>query len=103
MAEKKRTPLKNVSFGEAVQEVEQILARLEAEQVDLDDLSREVARAVKLIKLCREKLAKTDREVRDLVADLQVEAEGKGTEASPGAGKDDKAGAGAGEEEDLPF
>ncbi len=74
MAVKKHTPAKKVSFGEAVEEVEAILARLEAEEIDIDDLSREVKRAVELLKICREKLAKTDSEVRELVADLDTQA-----------------------------
>lgn len=52
-------------------EVEEILTGLEAEDVDIDRLGAEVKRAVELITVCREKLEKTDREVRDLVAGLQ--------------------------------
>jgi len=54
-----------------VAEVEEILAGLEEDAVDIDRLGDEVARAVELIQVCREKLEKTDREVRDLVAGLQ--------------------------------
>lgn len=68
----KRTPARSLSFGEAVSEVEDILAGLEQDTVDIDRLGVEVARAVELIQVCREKLEKTDREVRDLVAGLQA-------------------------------
>lgn len=68
----KRTPARSLSFGEAVSEVEEILAGLEQDSVDIDRLGVEVARAVELIQVCREKLEKTDREVRDLVAGLQA-------------------------------
>ncbi len=68
----KRTPARSLSFGEAVSEVEDILAGLEQDAVDIDRLGTEVARAVELIQVCREKLEKTDREVRDLVAGLQA-------------------------------
>jgi exodeoxyribonuclease VII small subunit len=54
-----------------VAEVEEILTGLEEDAVDIDRLGEEVARAVELIQVCREKLEKTDREVRDLVAGLQ--------------------------------
>ncbi len=60
------------AFGAAVEEVERILARLEAEQVDIDDLAREVRRAVELIALCRSKLAATETEVRAYVDALQA-------------------------------
>lgn len=70
MVEKKRVPAKKLSFGEAVREVEEILAGLEADEVDIDQLGSEVGRAVELIQVCRQKLEKTDQEVRDLVAGL---------------------------------
>ena len=97
MAEKKtspkRTPAKKLSFGEAVSEVEQILADLEQDEIDIDRLSEEVKRAVELIQVCREKLEKTDTEVRDLVAGLQQ----SGTEDESASGSEEKSG------KDLPF
>lgn len=75
MAERKPKPIpvKKLSFAEAVAEVEEILAGLEAEDVDIDSLGAEVKRAVELIQVCRQKLEKTDSEVRGLVAGLQGE------------------------------
>jgi len=73
----KKVPVKKLSFGEAMTEVEEILSGLESEEVDIDRLGDEVKRAVELITVCREKLEKTDREVRDLVAGLQDEAGGE--------------------------
>ncbi len=92
MAEKKAkpTPAKKLSFGEAVSEVEEILAGLERENVDIDGLGDEVKRAVELIQVCREKLAKTDAEVRGLVAGLQSENKVDDSKESPNG-------------EDLPF
>ena len=93
MAEKKtnpkKTPAKKLSFGEAVSEVEEILAGLEQDEVDIDRLGEEVRRAVELIQVCREKLEKTDGEVRELVAGLQQ------------TGSDEEPEAGTGE--DMPF
>ncbi len=77
-------------------EVEEILAALEAGDVDIDILGREVARAVELITLCRRKLEKTEAEVKGLVAGLEepgTAADGNG-EDEPQARPD---------EEDLPF
>lgn len=73
----KRVPARSLSFGEAVTEVEEILAGLEQDEVDIDRLGAEVARAVELIQVCREKLERTDREVRDLVAGLQAPQAGE--------------------------
>jgi exodeoxyribonuclease VII small subunit len=85
----KKTPAKKLSFGEAVSEVEEILAGLEQDEVDIDRLGEEVRRAVELIQVCREKLEKTDGEVRELVAGLQQ------------TGSDEEPEAGTGE--DMPF
>lgn len=69
MADKK-TPISKLSFSEALAEVEGIVARLENEQTDVDELAAEVARAVELITACRARLERTDHEVRELVARL---------------------------------
>ena len=89
MAEKKTkpTPVRKLSFGEAVAEVEEILAGLEREKVDIDSLGDEVKRAVALIQVCREKLARTDDEVRGLVAGLQADV--KPADADPEANAGD--------------
>ncbi len=88
MAEKKKkTPVSKLSFSEAVGEVEDIVGRLESEQIDVDDLAAEVKRAVELITACRGRLEKTDGEVRELVRDLEAAAE-------PSPASDD---------EDVPF
>lgn len=71
MAEKKKTPVSRLSFSEAVSEVEDIVARLESEQTDVDELAGEVKRAVELITACRARLEKTDGEVRELVSRLE--------------------------------
>ena len=59
------------SFGEALAEVEAILARLEKDEIDVDELSGEVKRAVVLVDLCREKLRRTELEVQDFTARLR--------------------------------
>ena len=70
MAQKK-TPGSKLSFSEAIGEVEAIVTRLENEEIDIDELSAEVRRAVELSTACRETLQSTDGEVRELVARLQ--------------------------------
>ncbi len=70
MSAKKNIP----SFGEAVGEVDEILTRLESDEIDVDELSGEVKRAVELVALCREKLQRTELEVKDFVAKLEADA-----------------------------
>jgi exodeoxyribonuclease VII small subunit len=91
----KKTPAKKLSFAEAVSEVEAILSDLESDAVDIDTLGEEVKRAVELIQVCRDKLEKTDSEVRGLVAGLD---KSPGTEeAAPVTDQRDNP------DEDLPF
>ncbi len=80
MAACKKKPAKNLSFGEAVAEVEEILCGLEEDTVDIDKLGEEVRRAVELIQVCRGKLEKTDEEVRQLVSGLQATSGDKADE-----------------------
>jgi len=97
----KRTPARKLSFDEAVNEVEQILASLEQDEIDIDRLSGEVGRAVDLIRVCREKLDKTDAEVRELVAGLQQP--GPGEESTDGSPDGSGEGSTDGSAENLPF
>ena len=66
---------KALGFEESIAEVEAILARLEAGEVAIDDLSAEVKRAVTLVGTCRAKLRKTELEVQEFVQDLEREDE----------------------------
>lgn len=71
----RKIPVSKLSFSEAVSEVEDIVNRLENEEIDVDRLSAEVERAVELITACRERLERTDLEVRELVTRLTPAAE----------------------------
>ena len=64
-------PKKAPGFEEAIAEVEAILARLEAGEVAIDDLSAEVKRAVTLVDACRAKLRRTELEVQEFVSSLE--------------------------------
>lgn len=51
------------TYTEAVKELESILAKMESDQCDIDSLSEYTARALELLKFCKERLFKTDKEV----------------------------------------
>ncbi len=65
---------KTVNYSEAIEELNTILSDLESERVDVDEVSEKVKRAVELIKLCRDKIAKTELEVRKIVKEFEKEA-----------------------------
>ena len=56
-----------ISYSEAIAEIESILKRMEANGVDIDNLSADVSRASKLIEMCREKLLKTESDVNKIL------------------------------------
>ena len=58
---------KPLKYSEAILELQNILDGLESEQVDVDEVTLKVKRAVELISFCREKIEKTELEVRKIV------------------------------------
>ena len=58
------------TYAAAVDELEGILAELEDDRLDVDQLAERVARAAELIRLCRERIRATRLEVEQIVADL---------------------------------
>ncbi len=61
----------NISYGDALAELESILAAIEEEQVDVDALAVKVKRSAELIKLCRERIEKATVAVDEIVGELE--------------------------------
>ena len=55
---------KKLTYAEAVAEIEQILARLRGDEVDVDTLSAEVKRATELIEQCKAQLTDVEKAVK---------------------------------------
>lgn len=68
MAEKKK-----IKYSEAIQEIEEILAKIENEELDVDELTHKVERVSELINVCKDKLHKTEEEVENILNDLESE------------------------------
>lgn len=58
---------KDLKYEEAMATLEQIVARMENNELDLDTMSEQLKKAQQLIKLCKDKLTKTDQEIRKLL------------------------------------
>ena len=63
-------------FGDALSELEDIVQRIETDNVDLDDLAGYVDRAAELVTFCRERIDATEHRVRSIIDGLQPESEG---------------------------
>ena len=57
----------DISYVEAMQEIEGILAKFRGNQMDVDNLTDEVKRAIKLIEMCKKRLMKVDEEVKKIL------------------------------------
>jgi len=62
---------KNKTYGEAMAEVEAILAEFESGDMDVDRLSAEVKRATELIKFCKARLGKAEKDVAGILDDKE--------------------------------
>lgn len=56
--------MKELKYEDAVRQLEEIVAKMDSDELDVDSLSLQLKTAQKLIKLCKDKLAKTDEEIK---------------------------------------
>ncbi|MDO4334673.1 MAG: exodeoxyribonuclease VII small subunit [Bacteroidales bacterium] len=61
---------KEMKYSEAVAELEAITAKMQSADCDIDSLAALTARALELLKFCKEKLFKTDEEVKKCLETL---------------------------------
>lgn len=61
---------KDIQYTEAINELEHIVSSIENEDVNVDELSKKVKRAAELIKICKNKLKTTEKEVSSILKDI---------------------------------
>ena len=54
---------KETKYEEAMAELQDIVRRMENDELDIDQMTAQLKRAQELIKLCKDKLTKTDEEI----------------------------------------
>lgn len=57
------------SYSNAVEEIESILEKIEAGSLDVDELTAKVSRVSDLLKICRDKLHKTEAQIDKILKD----------------------------------
>lgn len=62
---------KEKTYGEAMQELQEIMERIENEELDVDILMEDVKKAAELIKFCRDKLYKTNEEIQKILDKME--------------------------------
>lgn len=60
---------KEIKYEEAVALLEEIVDKMENDELDIDQLSDQLKRAKELVKLCKDKLTKTDEEIKKLLGE----------------------------------
>ena len=59
------------TYKESVAEIEEILEKLENDELDIDEVALKVKRVSVLLKYCKEKLSATDKEIQTIIEDLE--------------------------------
>jgi exodeoxyribonuclease VII small subunit len=63
-----------MKYEEAMRQLQEIVRKMENDELDIDQMSEQLKKAQDLIKICRDKLTKTDEEIQKLLnADTQGE------------------------------
>ena len=55
------------NYEEAVSQLEEFVQKMESGELDIDMMSTELKKAQQLIKLCKDKLTKTDEEIKKIL------------------------------------
>ena len=59
---------KDIKYEAAYAELQAIVRKMENDELDIDQMSEQLRRAQELIKLCKDKLTKTDEEIKKILA-----------------------------------
>ncbi|RSK48282.1 exodeoxyribonuclease VII small subunit [Hymenobacter rigui] len=63
----------NLTYRQAIEELETILRALETDAVDVDDLTARVQRSAELIRLCKQKLRSAESAIDQVFENLEEE------------------------------
>ena len=59
----------NIKYEAAMAELQSIVHKMENDELDIDQMAEQLNRAQELIKLCKDKLTKTDAEIKKILTD----------------------------------
>lgn len=65
----------DVKYSKAVKRLDEIIEKIESEEIDVDELSDKVKEAVNLIKTCKSKIEKAEMEVKKVVDGFTAETD----------------------------
>ena len=59
--------MKEIKYEEAVRQLEAIVEKMESGKLDIDTLADQLKETQELVKLCKQKLKRTDNEIQKLL------------------------------------
>jgi len=68
---KNTMPKKKINYRDAISEIEETIQAIENEELDVDQLSDKVKRVSELLKICKEKLHNTEKEVENILNEME--------------------------------
>jgi exodeoxyribonuclease VII small subunit len=71
MATEKNQEKTDISYNEAIGEMEKILARIENQELDVDELAGQLKRVNDLIRMCKKKLFTAEKEVEKILKEME--------------------------------
>ena len=57
-----------MKYEAAMAELQSIVRKMENDELDIDQMAEQLTRAQELIKLCKDKLTKTDEEIKKILS-----------------------------------
>ena len=64
-------PKKQLTYSDAIVEIEDIISRIENQELDIDELSLNVKRVAELLNFCKQKLKNTEDEVQKILKEFE--------------------------------
>ena len=58
-----------MKYEEAMRQLEDIVSKIESYELDIDNLTQQLKTAKRLIRQCKDKLTKTDEEIKKILDD----------------------------------
>ena len=61
------------TYAQAVNELESIVQKMQSPDCGIDNLRQLTSRALEMLKICKDKLTKTDEELKRILAEIENE------------------------------
>ena len=61
---KTQQPMQQMKYEEAVSRLEEIVKKMENDELDIDQMAQQLKEAQQLIKLCKDRLTKVDADIK---------------------------------------